>query len=97
VINGIELACAPHEWAVGELALDGEREWFGDRVAVSGGWQGDDFIALLRVLEDAVTFRIRVSPSGGLTITRDVGFDGPDVWSGEPATTAAGEVASSVS
>ncbi|KAF2414094.1 hypothetical protein B1729_06625 [Microbacterium sp. B35-04] len=94
-INGVELACAPDEWAVGELVLDGEREWFGDRVAVSGGWRGGDFIALLRVLKDAVTFRIRLSPSGELTITRDVGFDGPDVWSGPPATAPIREAPSS--
>jgi hypothetical protein len=36
------------------------------------------------MLEDAVTFRLQLAASGHLTITRDVGFEGTDVWKGEP-------------
>jgi len=84
-LNGIELACSPDEWSVGELPMPEERDWYGDRVAVAGGWHGDRFVAQLRMIQDAVTFRLELSPTGELTITRDVGFAGTDVWSGMPA------------
>ncbi|GAA1991213.1 hypothetical protein [Microbacterium pumilum] len=37
----------------------------------------------VRMLEDATTLRFEVSANGHLAITRDVGFDGPDVWNGD--------------
>ncbi|MCC2032397.1 serine hydrolase domain-containing protein [Microbacterium allomyrinae] len=83
-INDGELRCAPDSWTTGEFSLEGERDWYGDLVAVSGGWRGDDFVADLRVLHDAMTFRLTLAPTGALAITRDVGFDGSDVWSGVP-------------
>ena len=57
--------------------------WYGDRVAAFGGWHDDTFVAELRMLEDAVTFRLELTASGHLTITRDVGFEGTDVWEGD--------------
>ena len=58
--------------------------WYGDQVAASGGWHGDTFVVELRMLEDAVTFRLEVTAAGHLTITRDVGFEGTEVWEGDP-------------
>ena len=71
--------------------------WYGDQVAASGGWRGDKFIVELRMLEDAVTFRLRVRPVGHLTITRDVGFDGPSVWEGDPVADQGASSTSSTS
>lgn len=84
-IDGVELGFAPGEWTVATVTPLLER-WgvFGDRVAVSGGWREDAFVAFVCALEDAVTFRLELSVAGHLTVTRDVGFTGSDVWDGDP-------------
>ncbi|MEV5071356.1 serine hydrolase [Microbacterium sp. LMI12-1-1.1] len=87
-IDGRELRCVPGVWSVSTFADDPAtgREWYGDQVAVAGGWRGDVFVAELRILGDAPTFRLELEPSGRLHITRDVGFDGSEVWEGAPAS-----------
>jgi CubicO group peptidase (beta-lactamase class C family) len=90
-IDGRQLPCVPGTWSVSTFAGDPAtgREWYGDQVAVAGGWHGDLFVAELRILGDAPTFRLELQPSGRLRITRDVGFDGSEVWEGVPASQSA--------
>jgi hypothetical protein len=90
-IDGRELRCVPGTWSVATFAGDAAtgREWYGDQVAVAGGWHDDVFVAELRILSDAPTFRLELQSSGRLRITRDVGFDGSEVWEGAPATQSA--------
>ncbi|MFE5410611.1 serine hydrolase domain-containing protein [Microbacterium sp. NPDC056569] len=85
-IDGWELPWVPGSWSIGAFPPDptADRLWYGDRVAVSGGWSGETFRADLRLLGDATTFHLQLEASGHLRITRDVGFDGTDVWEGEP-------------
>lgn len=85
-IDGAEVRYAPDDWVAGRMdpVPAADPPLFGDRVAASGGWRGDSFVLEVRLLEDAVTFRLEVAADGHLTITRDVGFDGTDVWSGDP-------------
>lgn len=84
-IDGVELALAGDSWTTAVLSLHGDPDppWWGDRVAVSGGWIGEEFAVEVRALQDAVTYRMEVSDSGRLVITRDVGFDGTEVWEGD--------------
>ncbi|MEU1970672.1 serine hydrolase [Microbacterium sp. NPDC019599] len=85
-IDGLELRFAPDGWVVGSAGpLLHRNRVYGDHVALSGGWQADTFVALLRALEDAVTFRLELTSEGRLTITRDVGFEGTHVWEGAPS------------
>ena len=86
-IDGRELPCLPGVWSVSTFPDDGVTgwDWFGERVAVAGGWHGDVFVAELRTLGDAPTFRIELQPSGRLRVTQDVGFGSPEVWEGAPA------------
>ncbi|MFC8681464.1 serine hydrolase domain-containing protein [Microbacterium ureisolvens] len=83
-IDGRDLVCRPDAWSDGILAADpsADRFWYGDQVAVSGGWTGERFTADLRLLQDATTFHLVLDGSGYLRITRDVGFDGTEVWEG---------------
>ncbi|GAA5199006.1 hypothetical protein GCM10025773_13250 [Microbacterium jejuense] len=85
-IDEHELAFRPGEWTVAVFPADpaAGRFWYGDRVAVGGGWNGDGFAAELRLLGDASTLRLVLDGAGRLSITQDVGFDGPDVWQGDP-------------
>ena len=84
-LDGLALRFSPTEWVTGSAMPLLERdEVYGDLVAVSGGWHGDRFVALVRALEDAVTFRLVLTATGRLTITRDVGFTGSRVWQGDP-------------
>ncbi len=85
-LDEIDLRYRPDAWIDGRMppAMDLDPPWFGEQVAVSGGWHGDTFVAEVRILEDAVTFRLEVTSMGRLTITRDVGFDGTHVWAGDP-------------
>jgi CubicO group peptidase (beta-lactamase class C family) len=84
-IDEHELVFVPGEWTAGALPADPEttRSWYGDRVAVGGGWNGDAFTAELRLLGDASTVRLELDGTGRLTIAQDVGF-GPAVWQGDP-------------
>jgi CubicO group peptidase (beta-lactamase class C family) len=90
-VDGTELPCVPGVWSVSTFPDDpvAGREWYGDQVAVAGGWQGDVFVAELRMLGDAPTFRLELQPSGRLRITRDVGFGGSEVWEGDPVDQSA--------
>ncbi len=85
-VDESDIRYAPGEWIRGRMhpASGDDPLWYGDQVAASGGWHGDTFVALLRMLEDAVTFRLEVTAAGHLTITRDVGFEGTEVWEGDP-------------
>ena len=87
-IDGRRLRCVPGEWSVSTFAGDraAGRDWYGDQVAVAGGWHGEVFVAELRILGDAPTFRLELAASGRLRITRDVGFDGSEVWEGAPTS-----------
>lgn len=84
-IDDHELPFAPGAWSAAVFPADpaAGRVWYGDRVAVGGGWQGDEFVAELRLLGDAPTLRFMLGATGRLTITEDVGFDGPDLWQGD--------------
>ncbi|MFD4957273.1 serine hydrolase domain-containing protein [Microbacterium sp. NPDC058389] len=84
-IDDHALPFAPGAWSVAEFPADpgAGRFWYGDRVAVGGGWHGDEFIAEFRLLGDASTLRLVLGATGRLTITQDVGFEGPDVWQGD--------------
>ena len=86
-IDGRELPCLPGVWSVSTFPDDGVAgwDWFGEQVAVAGGWHGDVFVAELRTLGDAPTFRLELGPGGRLQITQDVGFGSPEVWEGAPA------------
>jgi CubicO group peptidase (beta-lactamase class C family) len=69
---------APGTWARGEF--------WGDPVAVAGGWAGDSFSAVVRMLETPFSYIARLGPDGHLSISVDRGFTGPGVvWSGAPA------------
>lgn len=87
-IDGRELPCLPGVWSVATLRDDDAAgwDWFGEHMAIAGGWHGDVFVAELRTLGDAPTFRLELQPSGRLRITQDVGFGGPEVWEGVPAS-----------
>ncbi|MBD3941579.1 serine hydrolase [Microbacterium sp. NEAU-LLC] len=84
-VDDHELPFVPGEWTVAVFPADpsADRFWYGDRVAVGGGWNGDEFAAELRLLGDAATLRLVLESTGRLTITQDVGFDGTDVWAGD--------------
>ncbi|WP_203579676.1 serine hydrolase domain-containing protein [Microbacterium hibisci] len=86
-IDGRQLRCVPDSWSIGEFPEDPsvDRFWYGDQVAISGGWKGETFTADVRLLQDASTFRLVLDGSGHLRVTRDVGFDGTEVWEGDPA------------
>lgn len=88
-IDGHELEFTPGEWTVAVFPADpaAGRFWYGDRVAVGGGWIGDEFVAELRLLGDAPTLRLVLGATGHLAITEDVGFDGPDLWRGDATQT----------
>jgi len=90
-IDGSPLPCLPGSWSVATLTPDpvAGRDWYGDQVAVSGGWHGSRFRADLRLLGDATTFRLEMEPTGRLRIARDVGFGGPEVWEGDPVVQSA--------
>jgi CubicO group peptidase (beta-lactamase class C family) len=85
-LDGAELTVVPGRWTPAHLGSGHGRRgfWYGDRFVVAGGWVADAYVAQLRALQDAVTFRLEVSSTGRLTITRDHGFTGPDVWAGDP-------------
>ncbi|GAA2990793.1 CubicO group peptidase (beta-lactamase class C family) [Microbacterium terrae] len=86
-VDGVRFDCEPDRWSTGALTVtdaDGYPAWFGDRVAIAGGKHGDEIRIDVRPLQDAPTFTLRIGASGRLTITQDVGFDGPDVWQGDP-------------
>jgi hypothetical protein len=90
------LDCVPDEWMPGELTIGlQDSPLYSTRVATSGGWHGDRFVAHVRTLEDAPTFRVEVTTAGHLTITRDVGFDGADVWEGDALASAADQASRS--
>lgn len=85
-IDGSALPCTPGSWSTATFPPDpgADRFWYGDRVAVSGGWIDETFRADVRLLGDAATFHLELAASGHLRITRDVGFDGTQVWEGDP-------------
>ena len=58
----------------------------GEPVAVAGGWVGDEFIAVARMLQTPFSNTLRLDADGGLSIVMDHGFEGPNqvVWSGSP-------------
>jgi CubicO group peptidase (beta-lactamase class C family) len=96
MLDDCELAYAPDEWMPGDLSIDvQDRPLYSPKVVTSGGWHGDRFVAHVRTLEDAPTFRIEVTTAGQLTITRDVGFDGTDVWQGDAVASAADQAGAS--
>ncbi len=85
-LDGSDVRFAPDEWVLGRMQRrPGRRPAVvrrpGRRVRRLARRQ---FVVELRMLEDAVTFRLEVTASGHLTITRDVGFDGTEVWEGDP-------------
>ncbi len=90
-IDGSVLPCVPGVWSAATFPPDpgADRFWYGDRVAVSGGWQEETFRADVRLLGDAATFRLEVGAAGHLRLTRDVGFDGTHVWEGDPVDQSA--------
>lgn len=85
-LDGAGLTVEPDRWTPAHLGDGHGRRglWYGDRFVVAGGWIADAYVAHLRTLQDAVTFRLEVSSTGRLSITRDQGFTGPDVWEGDP-------------
>ncbi len=89
-IDGTELVCVPGEWTVAAFAPSGDeaRFWYGEQVAVSGGWRGDVFTAEVRTLEDAPTVRLELAADGRLRLTRDVGFEN-EPWEGDPVAQSA--------
>jgi len=86
-VDGHRLPFVPGEWTPAVFPADpsADRFWYGDRVAVGGGWNGDEFAAEIRLLGDASTLRLVLDGTGRLTITQDVGFEGTDLWQGEAA------------
>ncbi|TQM28016.1 CubicO group peptidase (beta-lactamase class C family) [Microbacterium kyungheense] len=84
-VDGYELRCLPGQWSVSTFPADPAvgRLWYGDRVAVVGGWNGALFTADLRLLQDARTLRIQVDRDGHMRITQDVGFEGTELWEGD--------------
>jgi hypothetical protein len=55
-------------------------------MAIAGGWHGDVFVAVLRTLGDAPTFRLKLAAERSPSDHADVGFGGPEMWEGVPAS-----------
>jgi hypothetical protein len=70
-------ALEPGAWAKGTF--------WGEPAAVAGGWEGDSFTAVVRMLETPFSHIGRLGHDGHLSISVDRGFSGPGVvWSGDP-------------
>lgn len=68
---------APDAWIPGTRA--------GKRVATSGGWRGDTFVADIRILEEPFTHRLTLDAHGTACIEADVAFDDATLmWAGTP-------------
>jgi CubicO group peptidase (beta-lactamase class C family) len=59
--------------------------FWGQPVAVAGGWNGDALSVLLRMVETPFAHLVRLDAAGHLSISIDRSFTGPgEVWSGDP-------------
>jgi CubicO group peptidase (beta-lactamase class C family) len=77
-LNEARFVLRPGQWATGEL--------LGEPVAVAGGWVGDTFTVMARMLHTPFSHTLDVDARGRLTIAMDRDFQGPhEVWSGLPS------------
>ena len=77
-LDDVQFVLRPGEWSKGQL--------LGEPVAIAGGWVGDEFTVLARMLQTPFSNTLRLDQDGTLSITIDHGFHGPNevVWTGAP-------------
>jgi hypothetical protein len=80
-VDGATIPLREGSWSMGEF--------HGEPVAVAGGWVGDTFTVLARMVHTPFAHTLRLDPDGRLTISVDRSFTGPgELWSGLPLPTA---------
>ena len=76
-VDGASIALREGIWSMGEF--------HGEPVAVAGGWVGDTFTLMARMVHTPFAHILRLDPDGRLTVSVDRSFTGPgDIWSGLP-------------